>query len=362
MNLIYLFASLVFLLLCVSFLSLSSKEIWWVRAHDFPRMQYLVLALLLLIAEVLFLDYSNISFWLLVLPTLFVVGYQSWWIVPYTRFYPREVLQTAYLDSENSIKIMTANVLMTNRKAEKLIKLVKENNPDILVTLETDHWWQTQLKSIENDYPYRMSCPQENLYGMHVYSRYQLSESTTEFLVEDDIPSMHTLLTLPSGQNIRIHFLHPAPPSPTENEESSERDAELIMIAKSVADADIPVIVTGDLNDVAWSPSTRLFRKLSKLLDPRIGRGMFNTFHADYWFMRWPLDHLFHSKEFKLYDIRRLPAFGSDHFALLTQLIFTESQHNDSASGLNADHEDKSLAREKMNSEQVNENEVPWPR
>lgn len=361
MNPIYLFAPLVFLLLCVSFLSLSSKEIWWVRVHDFPRIQYLVSAIVLLIAEVLFLDYSNLSFWLLFFPTLFVIAYQLWWIVPYTGFYSREVPQTSNLNPENSIKIMTANVLMTNRKAEKLIELIKQNNPDILVTLETDHWWQTQLKPIENDYPYRMSCPQGNLYGMHVYSKYLLSESTTEFLVEDDIPSMHTLLSLPSGQNIRIHFLHPAPPSPTENEESSERDAELIMIAKSVADAGIPVIVTGDLNDVAWSPTTRLFRKLSKLLDPRIGRGMFNTFHADYWFMRWPLDHLFHSTHFKLYDIRRLPAFGSDHFALLTQLIFTESRHNDSDSVLEADQEDKSLAREKMNSEQVNEKEVPKP-
>ncbi|AFI83785.1 endonuclease [Methylophaga nitratireducenticrescens] len=361
MNPIYLFAPLVFLLLCVSFLSLSSKEIWWVRVHDFPRMQYIVLAIVLLIAEVLFLDYSNLSFWLLFLPTLFVIAYQLWWIVPYTRFYSREVPQTSNLDSENSIKIMTANVLMSNRKAEKLIELVRGNNPDILVTLETDQWWQTQLEPIEKDYPYRMSCPQENLYGMHVFSRFLLSESTTEFLVEDDIPSMHTLLTLPSGENIRIHFLHPAPPSPTENEESSERDAELIMIAKSVADADIPVIVTGDLNDVAWSPTTRLFRKVSKLLDPRIGRGMFNTFHADYWFMRWPLDHLFHSKHFKLYDIRRLSHFGSDHFALFTQLSLVNSDSFESRSGIKADNDDKKFASEKLSSENVSDADVPTP-
>lgn len=361
LNLVYIFTPFVFFLLFACVLSLFTYEKWWIRAFDFPRMQFFILGLILLIAQLVFLDYSKISFWLLFLPTLAAFFYQLWWILPYTKFYSKEVEQTLVEDPDNTIKIMTANVLMSNTNVEKLISFVEEYAPDILVTLETNLWWEKKLQPLQNDYPYQINCPLDNLYGMHVFSRYALSKSSIEFMVEDDIPSIHTLLTLPSGQDIRMHFLHPAPPSPTENEESSERDAELVMVAKSVLDADIPVIVTGDLNDVAWSTTTRLFRKVSQLLDPRIGRGMFNTFHAKYWFLRWPLDHLFHSSHFKLYDMRRLSYFGSDHFALFTQLVFVNSQSKNVTSGLEADKEDKMLANKKLSSEDVDETEVPTP-
>ena len=51
------------------------------------------------------------------------------------------------------------------------------------------------------------------------------------------------------------------------------------------------------------------------MLDPRAGR-MYNTFHARYWFLRWPLDHVFVSDAFLLRGLKRLPAFGSDHFPI----------------------------------------------
>ena len=48
---------------------------------------------------------------------------------------------------------------------------------------------------------------------------------------------------------------------------------------------------------------------------------MFNTFHAHYWPLRWPLDHVFVSDDFLLESIKRLPAFGSDHFPMLIRLV-----------------------------------------
>lgn len=354
----FLVATIV--LATLTLLPLWRSEAWWVRSLDFPRLQLFVISLLLLLVEMAFLDLSHPGVRGLIAVSLMCLVYHAWWIAPYTRMFPVEVKPAVIADSRRAIRIMTANVLMPNRNAEALIELVREKAPDIIVTLESDVWWQERLDVLESEYPCTIKCPLDNLYGMHVYSRLQLTESQIDYLVEPDVPSMHTLVSLPSGDKVRVHFLHPAPPSPTENMESSERDAELLIVARSVADACVPVIVTGDLNDVAWSETTRLFRKISGLLDPRIGRGMFNTFHAGYWFMRWPLDHLFHSDHFTLSHICRLRGFGSDHFALVAELVL-EAGRDARQNGPEADENDLAWAKTKTGDLGVSKKDVPRP-
>ena len=78
----------------------------------------------------------------------------------------------------------------------------------------------------------------------------------------------------------------------------------------------------GDLNDVAWSPTSRLFLRLSGLLDARKGRGLYNTWNANHFLMRFPLDHIFHSHHFTLVDLERMPHIGSDHFPVYVTLSY----------------------------------------
>ncbi|MCR9277031.1 MAG: endonuclease/exonuclease/phosphatase family protein [Pseudomonadaceae bacterium] len=357
-----LLSTSVLALVLFTLLPLSRHPHWLVRGLDFPRLQLAVLAGGLLVA-VLLGDLATTAKLLLLATTLACLLWQLAWILPYTRLWRCEVPRVADNHIGSRLSILTANVLMPNRNADTLIELVRKHKPSVLVTLESDDWWESKLDSLQDLLPFAVKCPLDNLYGMHVYTSLPILEQHTRFLVEKDVPSMHLRAQLDDGTCVNLHFLHPAPPSPTENPESSERDAELIVVAQSIADnPGEPTIVTGDLNDVAWSSTTRLFRKISGLLDPRIGRGMFNTFHAKIPLLRWPLDHLFHTQDFQLDSIQRLPAFGSDHYALLTRLAIANDDGRDEAQPqLDVSDADEKWADEIAQEKDVHHRAVPKP-
>ena len=157
---------------------------------------------------------------------------------------------------------------------------------------------------------------------MHLYSKLELIDPEVKYLLIDDIPSIHTQLRLPNDEVIWLYCLHPMPPSPTEADKSTTRDAELLMVGRHINENNQTAILAGDLNDVAWSKTTLMFQRISGLLDPRIGRFFINTFHVNYPFLRWALDHIFHSPCFTLVNIERLPSIGSDHFPVMTTLQY----------------------------------------
>lgn len=307
-------------LIAMTILSRVRSTLWWVRAMDFPRSQVAVLLAVVGIAHVVRTEVwsmGDIGFGVALGVSLI---YQSARVFPYTRLAPRQVLGAAARDKDRSIRLLVSNVLMENRRADDFVALVREVDPDVVLAVETDDWWAGQLHVLEGAYPHRIQRPQGNHYGMHLFSRLKIEAPAVRFLVEDDIPSIRVTILLRCGEAVEFFGLHPRPPEP--QQDTDERDAELLMVGKEVRSCDRPAIVAGDLNDVAWSNTTRLFQKVSGLLDPRRGRGMFSTFHASYPLLRWPLDHVFHDKRFTLVQLRRLRSIGSDHFPVFVELQF----------------------------------------
>jgi len=49
---------------------------------------------------------------------------------------------------------------------------------------------------------------------MMLLTKFSLSKSVVNFLIEDDIPSIYTEIPLPSGGKFDFYGVHPEPPKP----------------------------------------------------------------------------------------------------------------------------------------------------
>lgn len=320
----YLLILIGLIVIVVSLLSLSYNNTqWWMKVMDFPRLQYLIIALLCLVG------FASINrkwtFWpvFLSIGLLATAVIQASFIVPYTRLTQPKVASAspAEVDQSELVRLLLANVYMHNREAAALLDVVQQAEPDMLLLMETNQWWVDQMAPLRERYPHRHELPIDNTYGMALYSRFPLRNLTTEFFQHDSVPSFHCDVPLPNGRSFRFHGVHPVPPVHSKHPDNKgQQEKELVKVGRLVKEDTLPVMVAGDFNDVAWSNTSRLFEFSGGLEDTRVGRGMYSSFDAKSWIMRWPLDHVYVSDEFKVVSFERLGHFGSDHFPIYLEL------------------------------------------
>lgn len=327
---------------------LVRSEFWAVRVFDFPRLQITVSFMFVFVSYVLVREDPSLADNLFLATLALCLGHQLWRMWPYTPLHHAQVKWIETQDAERSLSVLISNVLMTNRESGKLLGLIRKLDPDIVMVVETDRWWEEQLRDLERSHPHVLKRPQDNTYGMLLYSRLPLVDPQIRFLVQDDVPSIHAGVQLPSGDVVRLRGVHPRPPAPGESTRSTERDAELLIVAKELKGEDLPTVVVGDLNDVAWSRTNDLFQKVSRLLDPRIGRGFFSTFNANWPMIRFPLDHAFVSQHFCLAAFKVLPHVGSDHFPVFVRLTLSPTAPDANRAPPPATKDDRESANDKI--------------
>lgn len=315
---------LAILLLVMTILPKIQHPHWIFRVPEFAKIQVTYLILFTFLLGLIIDSTEYIWYYQGFLLALFV--YHSQTLVRYTPLYPVKKHQQRYKSSEK-LHFISANVYQFNKEYDRFCKLIDKYNPDFFMTMESNGDWEKAMRSLEEKYPYQHKVTLENTYGMHFYSRIEIKEAITHYFVADDIPSIEVHMKTADGFPFVFFGVHPPPPSPTEEETSKERDGDLLSTAKRVKDIKKPVIVVGDFNNVAWSRSSVLFRKISHLIDPRMGYSFVSTFHARYRLLRFPIDLMFHSEDIFIRQLKTLENFGSDHLPVYCEFFI--DHHND---------------------------------
>ena len=312
----------------ITFLPFIKSDYWIFRVFEYLRLQKLFVSTVFFIITLATQSKLDEWFWFLLVPLSVCIIYLSTQVLPYTSFGKKEMHRIKKIITGAELKIFTANVLEDNSAYERLLQQVREQDPDIVFLVETNKKWEEATRVLEEKYPHTLKMPLENTYGLLFYSRLPMTESAIKFLVEPDVPSIELTLLLPNGIPVKIYGLHPKPPVPYEALHSTAKDKELMKVALAIEKYTGPCVVIGDLNDVAWSRITRLFRKVSGLLDPRLGRGFYSTFSAKHKLLRFPLDYIFCSAHFLLNNMKKMPNNGSDHFPMFIHLQYEELSLN----------------------------------
>ncbi|MCA0272560.1 MAG: endonuclease/exonuclease/phosphatase family protein [Proteobacteria bacterium] len=292
------------------------------RYLDFPRAQFLFLIL------------ATLPFAVIAVapPWGFLIGValagaavdQARHIVRFTPLWRPQSIRAEETREEAQVSILVVNVKQSNRAYDRLLRLVDDIGPDIFVALEVDADWVAGLHPLTEGFPERIDRPQDNGYGLVLWSKLPLEDTKVRELLVRDVLSVRTTVRLRDGRPFALFVLHPEPPVPSHDTDG--RDAEIGLVGIETTETPLPSVVTGDLNDVAWSGTTRRFQRLSGLLDPRVGRGLYASFDARFAFLRWPLDHMFHDPRFRLVSMARLPDVGSDHFPMTFTLQLAEAE------------------------------------
>ena len=66
------------------------------------------------------------------------------------------------------IKLIVSNVLSSNRSPQALLTLIAQESPDIVILLEINARWLSQLQSLSDTFPYTLSEPDKIILVWHV--------------------------------------------------------------------------------------------------------------------------------------------------------------------------------------------------
>lgn len=293
--------------LIASLMPLGARYGWAFDLAANFRVQYVAVDALLAVACVL----QRKPIWCLALAACAVFSARP--VLPYVAL-PIDAVAAAPV-SQHTIKVLSANVYFHNRSAKRLLDIVGEESPDIVLLVEYTAAWAAQLDELRVAYPHYLEGPQRNPYGVALFSRF-------EFDAIKRIPvgyaeGIQAVVRTPDGPFtlIGVHLRSPTSPS-----DAAMRNTQLDGLATRVSRLTGPLAVIGDFNITPYSPYFEDWLARTRLTDTRRGRTLSPSWPVQLPILGIPIDHCVVSRGVVIVRHRGLPAFGSDHYPILAEL------------------------------------------
>ncbi len=213
-------------------------------------------------------------------------------------------------------RFLLSNVLILSRGYGRILSLVRETAPDVVVLQELSPEWKDALAGLALTYPYLAGNSPEDRFGIGVWSKIPMRSRILP-ATGAGRTSVEAELAFPEG-DLTLVVTHPVPPMGSRG--TQLRNEQLVAIGRHASQLSRPVVVVADLNATPWSHGFREFERVSGLRDSSRTAGLTPTWPSFLPGMRIPLDHCLVSPGIRVVEKRAGPFVSSDHLPLIVSL------------------------------------------
>ncbi|WP_348251704.1 endonuclease/exonuclease/phosphatase family protein [Leptolyngbya sp. FACHB-1515] len=230
------------------------------------------------------------------------------------------------------LRVLASNLNVNNFDYSRLLNLVQQEQPDVVVLMEVNDTWGKPLAPLHRQYPYWFGLSEEASAGIAILSRSPLENSQIVRFRRDSTPSIMTQLTIDQHpvSLVAVHPLVPVRPALFHR-----RNRQFAGMSEQI-DRSNSLIVVGDFNATMWSPYLQMLTAKLGLHNSRKGFGILPTWTTPSPvspFPAWlapllaiPIDHCLISQNLRTIDMHTGAPVGSDHLPIVVDLAISNGQ------------------------------------
>jgi endonuclease/exonuclease/phosphatase (EEP) superfamily protein YafD len=213
------------------------------------------------------------------------------------------------------LKVLTVNVSFRPFSPRRLLDIIGDANPDVVVIQELTPHAARVLADLDTTYAHHLKFEADGPYGLGLWSRFEIESGTTFALGR--LPALQARVRGPMA-TFTVIGAHLS--APTSAPRAAARNQQLERLAAHAAAVAGPLLVVGDFNITPYSPHFAEWLVASGLTDTRRGRTLSVSWPATLPWLGVPIDHVAVSTDFEVLSHRALPNFESDHYGVLVEL------------------------------------------